>query len=263
MSPLVGRLRHYLPPLIVLVLFIGGWQAVTVGFAIPGYLLPSPVAILAAAYAHRTALGQATWVTFESSALGFVLSVVLGVGVALMMSVSKWLEQSLYPYAILLQTIPIVAIAPLIVIWVGAGMGSIIIIAFLVAVFPVISNTNFGLISTDRHLLNLMALYGASRWRTMVKLRLPAALPHMLSAMKISAGLSVIGAIVGQFIAGIGGGQGGLGYLIIATAQQLQMPYLFAAALASAVLGIVSFLLVSWLAQALIGRWHESLSPMT
>lgn len=253
-----GRFSRLGPPLVVFVLFLLTWQSVCSLFQIPAYLVPTPLEVAQSIGQNAHTLWAAVWVTFESALAGFVLSIVVGVISAFIMSQAKWLERSLYPYAVLLQTIPIVAIAPLIVIWVGSGMGAIIVIAFLVAVFPIISNTNFGFLSTDSNLVSLVRMYNRSRWTMATKVRFPSALPQIFAGLKISAGLAVIGAIVGQFIAGIGGGNGGLGYLITATAQNLQMAYLFAAALASSILGLFNFGLVSVITVLFIGKWHES-----
>ena len=250
--------RRFAPPVAVFVLVVALWQLVCMIEHIPSYLLPSPAEVVGAAAANGPTLLAASFATFADAFGGFALSIVVGVAVAFVMSQAKWLERSLYPYAILLQTIPIIAIAPLIVIWLGSGNGAIVVISFLIAVFPIISNANFGLVSTDPNLVNLVRMYNRSRFVLAVKVRFPHALPQIFAGLKISAGLSVIGAIVGQFVAGIGGGNGGLGYLITQTAGSLQMPYLFAAGFASSVLGLLSFALVGAATSLCIGRWHES-----
>lgn len=246
------------PPVALLVAVILAWQLAISLSGVPRYILPAPSDIWGAIVERRADLFASVTTTLVPTVLAYVLSVVVGVAVALVMSLSKVLERSIYPYAIVLQTIPIVAVAPLIVIWFGAGTLSITIIAFIIAVFPMISNTVLGLTSTDHGLLNLMRAYNASGWQTMLKLRIPFALPYVMGGMKISAGLAVIGAIVGEFITGIGGGRGGLGYAITSSALNLQIPYLFANALASSVLGITIFLLVTLLSNLVLGSWHES-----
>lgn len=261
LSPNPGWRRMFAvwsPPAVVFLLVLGSWQAACELLKIPSYLLPTPGEIVKAGWLNRVELWGAIGRTFAAAVFGYLSSVVVGVALALIMSQSKILERSLYPYAVILQTIPIVAIAPLIVIWVGAGTSAIVVIAFLIALFPMISNANFGFISTEPGLVTLMRLYGASRWQTTWKLRFPHALPDIFTGMRISAGLAVIGAIVGEFIAGIGGGRGGLGYVIIEAANQMQVPLLFAAALASSVLGIVIFLIVGWAGRRIIGHWHAS-----
>ena len=178
---------------------------------VPRYLLPSPTDVAAAWVDRSDVLLIALTSTFLSALSGFGLSIVIGMAVALVMSQSRLLERSLYPYAIMLQTIPIVAIAPLIVIWVGAGMPAVVIISFLISLFSIITKTTAGLTSTDHNLLSMFELYNASWLQRMVKLRLPFALLYIMTWLRISSGLAVIGAIVGEFIAGIGGLRGGLG----------------------------------------------------
>lgn len=249
------------------------WQALAVGLQIPHYILPKPTEILDSLSGER---GQiilgAMWVSFLSAIFGYLLAIVVGLAAAIVMTQNKLLERSLYPYAIMLQTIPIVAIAPIIVIYVGTGLVPIgigpltigavtkpvVVIAFIIALFPIISNGTAGLTSTDHNLLAMFELYNASWWQRMWKLKLPAAMPYIMTGLRISAGLAVIGAIVGEFIAGIGGSRGGLGYVIISAANRLEMAYLFASALASSVLGIIIFIAVSQLSNRFLRHWHES-----
>lgn len=196
--------------------------------------------------------------TVYESVFGFLLSIVIGVSGAILLASSKIIEKAVYPYAIVLQTIPVVAIAPIIVIWFGAGVNSIVIIAFLIGFFPMISNTLIGLNSTDGNMQNLFKLYNASRWQIMWRLRLPAAMPYIIAGLKISCTLSVVGAIVGEYIAGIGGGEGGLGYAITVASSRLQTPYLFACGLCASILGITFYLLVSAFSKWALSSWHES-----
>jgi NitT/TauT family transport system permease protein len=246
------------PPAVVFVLVIALWQASITVFNMPRFLLPGPVDVIQAWIEYQDTLVGAVISTFVSALVGFGLAIVVGMAVALLMSQSKIIERSLFPYAVLLQTIPIVAIAPLIVIWVGAGMSAVVVIAFLIALFPIITNTTAGLTSTDHNLMAMFELYNASWWQRMVKLKFPAALPYIMTGLRISSGLAVIGAIVGEFIAGIGGMRGGIGYVITQAAAQLKMPYLFAAALTSSLLGIAIFILVSFVSARFLRHWHES-----
>jgi NitT/TauT family transport system permease protein len=225
---------------------------------VPRFLLPAPTDVVEAWIENRQTLVVALISTFASALTGFVMAIVVGTLVALAMSQSKLLERSIFPYAVLLQTIPIVAIAPLIVIWFGAGMPAVVVISFLISLFPIITNTTAGLVSTDHNLVAMFELYNASWWQRMVKLKFPAALPYIMTGLRISSGLAVIGAIVGEFIAGIGGLRGGIGYVITQSAAQLKMPYLFAAALTSSVLGIAIFILVSFVSARFLRHWHES-----
>jgi len=250
--------KNWIPPLAVLVLFLCAWQFGLQLLDIPSYLLPKPTDVMEAARLNMENLQAAALTTAIESLIGFLLSVVFGIAGAIVLASSRIVERSFYPYVIILQTIPIVAIAPIIVIWFGAGMNAIVIITFLMGFFPMLSNTLIGLRATDRNLRNLFKIYHASRLQTLVRLRLPAALPYIVGGLKISCTLSVIGTIVGEYIAGIGGSQGGLGYAITMAATRLETPYLFACGLAVSLLGIVFYLLVSLLAKVLLSSWHES-----
>lgn len=251
-------LKNMLPPVIAFVLFVGGWELICRIADIKPYLLPKPTDIVQAATANATNLWVSVYTTIIEAVLGFLLSVVLGVGFAIILASSKLVERSIYPYAIVMQTIPIVAIAPIIVIWFGAGINAIVIIAFLIGFFPMLSNTLIGLNSTEHNMKNLFYLYNASPFQSMFRLRLPSALPYIVAGLKISCTLAVIGAIVGEYIAGIGGGRGGLGYAITVSAARLQTAYLFACGFAASLLGIAFFLLVNAFSKWMLSSWHES-----
>ncbi len=237
---------------------IVAWSVAVAAFGVPRYLVPSPADVVEAWLENRETLAIALTSSFLSALIGFGLAIVVGMTAALIMSQSKVVERSLYPYAVLLQTIPIVAIAPLIVIWAGAGMPAVVTISFLISLFPIITNTHAGLTATDHNLLSMFELYNASWWQRMVKLKFPFALPYIMTGLRISSGLAVIGAIVGEFIAGIGGLRGGLGYVITSAAAQIKMPYLFSAALTSSILGIIIFIIVSIITARFLRHWHES-----
>lgn len=254
----LGFLRDAVPPAGAFIVFVVLWQVLVTLLQVPRYLLSTPTDIVGSVADHGGDLLVALTSTFVSALAGFGLSIVVGMLVALVMSQSKLLERSIYPYAILLQTIPIVAIAPLIVIWVGAGAPAVIIISFLISLFPIITNTTAGLTSTDHNLMSMFDLYNASFWQRMLKLKLPFAMPYLMTGLRISSGLAVIGAIVGEFIAGIGGLRGGLGYVIISAANRLDMPYLFASALTSSLLGIIIFTGISLISARFLRHWHES-----
>jgi NitT/TauT family transport system permease protein len=250
--------RAAAPPIIVFIVFIIAWQVICRTMNVPRFLLPAPTDVVEAWIENRQSLLGALLSTFLSALIGFGSAIIVGTLIALAMSQSKLLESSIFPYCVLLQTIPIVAIAPLIVIWFGAGMPAVVFIAFLIALFPIITNTTAGLTSTDHNLVAMFELYNASWWQRITKLKFPAALPYIMTGLRISSGLAVIGAIVGEFIAGIGGLRGGIGYVITVAASQIKMPYLFAAALTSSVLGIVIFVLVSFVSARFLRHWHES-----
>ncbi|WP_082795301.1 ABC transporter permease [Alkalihalobacillus trypoxylicola] len=250
--------KKVLPPVLALVVFVIVWEVLVRALGIAHYILPKPTDIYGATIDNWSNLFMALRTTVIESVIGFIFSVIIGIGVAVFMASSKWIERSFYPYAIILQTIPVVAIAPIIVIWFGSGMNAIIIIAFTIGFFPMLSNTLIGLNATDHKLKDLFQLYNASKWQIMWKLRFPAALPFIIAGMKISCTLAVVGAIVGEYIAGVGGGAGGIGYAITVAASRLQTPYLFALGLSAALLGIVFFLVVSFLSRKLLSSWHES-----
>ncbi len=248
----------YLGPIIAFVVFISVWQFVPMLMDIKPFILPKPTDVLEAAIEDWHLLWPAMQMTIFEAVIGFVLSAVIGIGISILLASSRVLEISLYPYAVILQTIPVVAIAPIVVIWFGSGFNSIVIISFLIGFFPIVSNTLMGLNSVDNNMGDLFKLYNANKWQTMFKLRIPAAMPFIMSGLKVSCTLAIIGAITGEYIAGIGGGKGGLGYAITVAAVQLKTPYLFACAIAGALFGIVFYLLVSLLSRLVLKSWHES-----
>ena len=248
----------YLGPILALVIFLSLWQFIPAVLDIKPFILPKPTDVMAAALEDWHLLWPAMQITIVESVIGFVLSAVVGIGISVLLASSRVLEISLYPYAVILQTIPIVAIAPIIVIWFGSGFNSIVIISFLIGFFPIVSNTLMGLNSVDKNMSDLFKLYNASKWQTMMKLRIPAAMPFIMSGLKVSCTLAIIGSITGEYIAGIGGGKGGLGYAITVAAVQLKTPYLFACAIAGALFGIVFYLLVSMASRFVLKSWHES-----
>lgn len=257
-SVLIHKLKSVLPPLLVFIIFVGGWELTALLLDIAPYLLPKPSDIVKAASENWSNLMVSVSTTVTEAVIGFLASVVLGILLAILLAMNKTIEKSVYPYAIILQTIPIVAIAPIIVIWFGAGFSAIVMISFLISFFPILSNTLIGLNSTDQNMKNLFYLYNATKLQTIVRLRIPAALPYIVAGLKISCSMSVIGAIVGEYIAGIGGGKGGLGYAITIASTRLQTAYLFACGLSAAVLGILFFLLINWISKWLLSSWHES-----
>jgi len=248
----------YLGPILALVIFLSLWQFIPTLLEIKPFILPKPTDVIAAAVKDWHLLWPAMQITIFESVIGFILSAVVGIAISILLASSRVVEISLYPYAVILQTIPIVAIAPIVVIWFGSGFNSIVIISFLIGFFPIVSNTLMGLNSVDKNMSDLFALYNASKWQTMIKLRIPAALPFIMSGLKISCTLAIIGSITGEYIAGIGGGKGGLGYAITVAAVQLKTPYLFACAIAGALFGIVFYLLVSMASRYVLKSWHES-----
>ena len=233
--------RRYGPPLLVFVLFIGLWGLLaTTVYGDRNYLLPRPWDVASEAWASRSELWAATKITFGEAAAGFGLAILVGMAVAVIMSQAKVLERSLYPYAVMLQTVPIVAVAPVIVLWFGYNQRSVIVIAFMIAVFPILNNTLLGLLSTDRDQVDLFRLHRAGRVKQFLKLRLPGATPSVFAGLRISAGLSVIGAKV------------------IFAQGKLDTNLLFAEVFAATLLGFLFFVLVSYVGNLLLRSWHES-----
>ncbi|MDA1013440.1 MAG: ABC transporter permease [Planctomycetota bacterium] len=238
------------PPVGTFLALLVVWEAVVRVTGIQRFVLPSPLQILEAAWKQRAALVDATCITAMEALSALTASVIVGSAVACVFSQSKPVRASLFPYAIFLQTVPIVAIAPLIVIWFNAGFHSVVLVSFIISVFPIISNMTAGLMAVDQGLIDLFQLNRASRWQVLWKLRLPNSVPHLVTGVKTSSGAAVIGAIVGEFFAGQSLGDSGLGYHIQSAVPLLQTDLLFATVFASTFLGVTIFGSVS-----LIGSW--------
>ena len=235
------------------------WQVVIWIFRVQPFMLPSPWAVAKAFVDRFAAILTAVEITGEESAAGLVASIAAGVLVSLVFAKSRRVRRMLYPYTLLLQTVPIIAIAPLILMWVGAGTASVAVIAFIISLAPVIFNTTQGLISVDENLVNLFLMHNASPSQILFKLRLPHAVPSLFTGMRIASGISVIGAFTGELYAGSSRvGEGGLGYSILYASTQLQTDYLFALVLATAILGFAFFFLVVFLEWYFLHNWHES-----
>ncbi|MCC6525938.1 MAG: ABC transporter permease [Polyangiaceae bacterium] len=248
--------KKILPPLVALVVLLALWEVLVRALAVPAFLLPPPSAI-AAAFGSDAGLGRALLTTAGAALVGFGLAATLGVLAAIALASSRWVERALYPYTVFLQTVPIVAIAPLLVIWFGPGLRAVAVAALIVAVFPVIANTLAGLRSVDPALRDLFRLYGASRFRTLYKLELPAALPQLVTGLRVASGLAVIGTIVGEFVAGFSD-DAGLGIVILSAYRQLKTDVLFAAVVLAALLGLALFAAVDLAGHRLLRRWHPS-----
>ncbi|MFM8418822.1 MAG: ABC transporter permease [Verrucomicrobiota bacterium] len=246
-------------PLGVLVFVVLGWHGATVLFESPSYILPAPGRVLTACVERHDNLLLAVRTSAVAALSGFVAAAVLGILAAVVLAQSPLVRRCLVPYTILLQTVPVVAIAPLILMWFGSGLRSVVIVVAIICLFPIIANTTQGLVSVDRNLLDLFRMSNASRLQVLVRLRLPHALPALFTGLRISSGLSVIGAFTGEWFASSNTvGQGGLGYSIIYANSQLQTDYLFALVLACAVLGSSFFFAVVGCEWLLLHRWHES-----
>lgn len=234
------------------------WQATVVLKGIPSYVLPGPWLIAQTVVSDWGTLSGSLLVTLKITLAALVAAVVVGVALAILFAQSRWMERALFPYAVVLQVTPVVAIAPLIIIWADDVNLSLLICAWIVAFFPILSNTILGLNSADHNLVALFQLYRAGRWQTMRYLRLPAALPYFLGGLKISGGLALIGAVVAEFVAGTGGSASGLAYRILESGFQLRIPRMFAALFLISASGVAIFLVTSWIAHMLLRRWHES-----
>ncbi|MBM3646762.1 MAG: ABC transporter permease [Alphaproteobacteria bacterium] len=245
-------------PIVLGLLMLALWEAGVRLAGIPPYILPGPILVAETLVKDWGTLAPSLLVTLTITLEALAAAVVIGGVLAVLFSLSRWLELSLFPYAVILQVTPIVAIAPLIIVWVNDVDLSLLICAWLVAFFPILSNTILGLRSVDPGLLDLFQLYGAGRWRTLVDLRLPAALPYFLGGLRISGGLALIGAVVAEFVAGTGGNASGLAWRILESSYQLQIPRMFAALVLISATGIAIFLVLSLLNHLLLRRWHES-----
>lgn len=245
-------------PALVFALFVGGWQWIVSANEIPHYILPGPGLVGQTLVADFATLAPSWGVTLSITAMALALAVIFGGGLAILFTQSKWVEMSFFPYAVVLQVTPIIAIAPLIFIYVDSKLAGLLICAWLVAFFPVLSNTTLGLNSADHNLRDLMTIYGATRWQRLRHLHLPAALPYFLGGLRIAGGLSLIGAVVAEFVAGSGGIGSGLAFRILEASYRLNMPRLFAALVLIVVTGVAIYLALSWLSWLLLHKWHES-----
>lgn len=252
-----GWLR-YAGPIVVGLGFLLLWHLLVRVNEVPHYIVPSPLLVLQTLVEDWPLLWRSLLVTMQVTLIALLIAVVLGSAISFVFVQSRAIEASFFPYAVVLQVTPIVAIAPLIIIWVREPVAALVICATLAAIFPVIANTTVGLRSVDAGLLDLFRLYGASRWQTLVRLRIPSAAPYFFAGLRISAALSLIGAVVAEFVAGTGGTRSGLAYQILMAGLQLNIPRLFAALLLITAAGIALFVLVSALSWFALRRWHES-----
>jgi NitT/TauT family transport system permease protein len=249
--------------MLVLLVLLGIWEAVVTAFHIPPFLLPSPVAVAEAIGSRFSSLAHSFLITAEAATGGLLLSVVVGLAVSLIFAQSRWLRRMFYPYTILLQTVPIIAVAPLILMWIGPGLGSVALVAFIICLAPIIANTTQGLVSVEENLIHLFLMHRATPAQILFKLRLPHAMPNLFTGIRISAGIAVIGAITGELFAGSSRvGEGGLGYSILYASSQLQTDYLFALVIAATVLGFVFFFATMFLEWYFLHKWHESKRAM-
>jgi len=248
-----------LAPLLTVALALGIWEAMVDMWQVPAFVVPAPSAIWAALLGDLGSLLHSLWVTLRISVMAFALALASGVALAVLFSQNRTVEMALFPLAVILQVTPIIAIAPLIVIWTGIDNvnRALLLMAWIAAFFPILSNMTLGLRAADHGLLDLYRLYGASRFQVLTQVRMPSALPYLLSAMKISGGLALIGAVVAEFVAGSGASMG-LAWRIMESGNRLQIAKMFAALLLLSALGIAIFFCLSTLEHLLLRRWHES-----
>jgi NitT/TauT family transport system permease protein len=252
------RVGRWVLPIAIFLLSIWAWDRICVWNEIPRYILPRPWEVLATLWTDAGLLFSSLLVTLRITFLSLLLAVVGGVGLAILFTQSKWVEMSLFPFAIVLQVTPIVAIFPLINIYVDNQTAKLLLCSWIVAFFPILSNTTLGLNSVDRNLIDLFRLNGATRWQQLWHLRLPAAMPYFLGGLKIAGGLSLIGAVVAEFVAGSSGQSSGLASRIIEAGYRLNAPRLFAALFLISVTGILIFLVLTLVSHLILRSWHES-----
>ena len=252
------RALRIIVPAVIAVITILIWDLIVRVNDIKPYILPGPGLVLESLIEDRTTLFSSLLTTLRITFSALLIAVVGGVGLAVLCSLSPWIERSFYPYAVTLQVTPVVAIAPLIVIYVDSTVSAQLICAWIVAFFPILANTTLGLKSADHNLVDLYRLYGATRWQVLRYLRLPAALPYFLGGLKIAGGLSLIGAIVAEFVAGTAGAGSGLAFRILESSYRLNISRMFAAMILISLTGIMIFLFFSLLSHLLLRKWHES-----
>jgi NitT/TauT family transport system permease protein len=245
-------------PVLVMALGIWFWDRIVVWNDIPHYILPGPGLVLQTLIKDWAILFDALLVTLQITLMALAVAVIGGVGLAILFTQSKWAEMSFYPYAVILQVTPVVSIAPLIFIYVDNRMAGLLLCAWIVAFFPILANTTLGLKSTDPNLRDLMTIYRASRWQRLRYLQLPSALPYFLGGLRIAGGLSLIGAVVAEYVAGTGGIGSGLAFRILEAGYRLNIPRMFAALLLIALSGVIIFAGLSFLSHMLLRKWHES-----
>jgi NitT/TauT family transport system permease protein len=256
-APRIERRLGYLLPAFVFAVAIVGWElAVRLG-SIPSYILPGPVLVIETLAADWNVLSMSLAVTLKTTALALLAATVGGVLLAILFSTSRLVELSLFPFAVILQVTPVIAIAPLLLVYLEPDT-AVLVCAWIVAFFPVLSNTALGLASVDRNLRDLFSLYGAGRVKTLFQLRIPSALPYFLGGLRIAGGLALIGAVVAEIAAGTAGKGSGLAYRIVESGYRLNVPRMFAALVLISLAGIAIFAALSLLQQLALRRWHES-----
>lgn len=254
----LDRLGTWLMPVIMIVVTIFAWDQIVRINEIPHYILPSPGRVFDSLIADWRILLDALTITLAITLMALAMAVIGGAGLAILFTQSRLMQMSLYPYAVILQVTPIVAIAPLIFIYVDSKIAGLLICAWLVAFFPVLSNTTLGLNSADHNLRDLFNIYGATRWQRLRYLQIPSALPYFLGGLRIAGGLALIGAVVAEYVAGTGGIGSGLAFTILEAGYRLNIPRMFSALFLIAVTGVLIYAALGLLSHLLLHKWHES-----
>ncbi|MGM4909454.1 ABC transporter permease [Hyphomicrobiales bacterium] len=261
-NPLNAKRRDLLlritVPFVAIIVLIAIWATYVKVSGVPPYILPSPFAVAGALVSDWGTLSPALWVTTKITFMSLALALIGGVGFAIFLVQSRWIEIAFYPLAVILQVTPIVAISPLILIYAPSTQVALLICAFLVAFFPILSNMVQGLKSVDHNLINLFELYGASRWQTLLYLKLPAAQPYFMTGLRIGGGLALIAAVVAEFAAGSAGAGSGLAFRLLEAQYRMNIPRLFAALFMLSMLGVAIFAITSFISWLSLHRWHES-----
>jgi NitT/TauT family transport system permease protein len=245
-------------PIVCALLAIAAWEWVVRANNIPHYIIPAPSLVAQTLVKDWTSLYPSLLFTLKITFLALFLAIVGGVALALLFSLSKWVEWSLVPFAIILQVTPVIAIAPLILIYVHSTTAALLIVAWIVAFFPILSNTLIGLRSADRNLQDLFTLYKASTWQKLRYLLIPSALPYFIAGLKVAGGLALIGAVVAEFVAGAAGKETGLASRILEASFRTEIPRMFAALVLVSLTGILIYALFNWVSKITLGSWHES-----
>ncbi|MEO4044675.1 ABC transporter permease [Hoeflea sp. CAU 1731] len=253
-----NRIGKWILPVVVFAIGILAWEWTIRINEIPHYILPGPGLVFQTLIQDRAILFDALMVTLQITLLALLVAVIGGAGLAILFNQSRLVEMSFYPYAVVLQVTPVVAIAPLIFIYVESKLVGLLICAWIVAFFPVLSNTTLGLRSADHNLRDLFSIYGASRWQRLLYLQLPSSLPYFLGGLRIAGGLALIGAVVAEFVAGAGGIGSGLAFRILEAGYRLNMPRMFAALILIAGTGVLIYSVLSLVSHLLLRKWHES-----
>lgn len=256
-TPGSEKVLRFAVPVAMLIFAVAAWHAIVTINQIPRYILPSPADVAGALFTDWGTLWPALVVTLRITFSALLLALVGGVALAIVLVQSRWVELALFPFAVILQVTPIIAIAPLLLIYTDTP-SALLICAFLVAFFPILSNMVAGLKSVDHNLLNLFELYGASRWQTLIYLKIPAALPYFMAGLRIGGGLALIAAVVAEFAAGSAGQGSGLAFRLLESQYRLNIPRLFAALILLTGTGVAIFGLTSLVSWLTLRRWHES-----